>query len=532
MNAEVAQWTDPLHSTSRPDVHWTRANAEEIFPAAITHFTWTFVGPAGERGWRESFVDVGILTPAESERPDDPSDCAWAIFYGRPAFNYAHLKSFAFAAFSSTDPDAVARRSSETLSERVSRLAKTAWSVLMLPARLHRVRVETEDWWRRTVASPESMSAAQAAQGLEKALLAYQRASRQHVLNSTVPVAWAYARIADYAKAAGTPELASTLMSGFSSLEEVQLAQAIWNVARGEGTLTEFMSRYGYRGPVESEASSPSWREDPAPVQDLIENLRQTGKDKDPSVAQQRRIAERHDASKRLLHGLPFRERLGARIALMIGRRYVPLRQVGKVSLVQSIDAARACARVIGRGLKAQGKLANADDVFMLTVREVISAASTPLDSYEPLVEWRRERRNRYLAMTIPREFSGVPEVLEAPAASAAVKLPATQLPGLGVSSGIVEGIARVLTNACDDLEPGEILVSQFTDPGWTPLLVVASGVVLDVGGVMSHGAIIARELGIPCVVGTASATREIRTGDRLRIDGGKGLVEILERAP
>src|SRR2546423_5120708 len=98
--------SDPLHATSAPSVRWTRANAEEIFPAAITHLTWSLVGKAGERGWRMSFHDAGILPRSEIEVPDDPSRRAFSIFYGRPAFNFEYLAYYAFAAFSSSDTDA------------------------------------------------------------------------------------------------------------------------------------------------------------------------------------------------------------------------------------------------------------------------------------------------------------------------------------------------------------------------------------------------------------------------------------------
>src|ERR1700722_10126477 len=107
---ETSGLSDPLHAESAPTVHWTRANAEEIFPRAITHFTWSFVGSAGERGWRASFIDAGILPRSESSCPYDPSRRAWSIFFGRPAFNFDYLKYFAFAAFSSTDEEAQALR--------------------------------------------------------------------------------------------------------------------------------------------------------------------------------------------------------------------------------------------------------------------------------------------------------------------------------------------------------------------------------------------------------------------------------------
>lgn len=537
------QWTDPLHSYSNDSVRWTRANAEEIFPAAITHFTWTFVGPAGERGWRQSFIDVGILSSADAQRPEDPSDCAWAVFYGRPAFNFKHLKSFAFAAFSSTDPDARAMRLKETALGRLRRGGKTVRAVMTLPAQLRALRRETENWWRSSVQSGPARDDRAAARQLREALDYYERASRLHVLNSVVPVAWSYARLAAFAQQAKVPELAPTLMSGFQALEEVRLAESLWEVAKGRETLQAFISRFGYRGPVESEASSRSWREDPAPLRDLVEGLRQAGEEKDPRRAHPQRVRENRAAVEQLFKALPRADRLRARVALLIGRKYIPLRQLGKVMLVQSIDVARASARTIGESLQRQGRLDQSDDIFFLTTDEVLSAPES-LTKYQPMVTWRRANRERYLKMDLPRDFFGVPEDLNesdtsGPGAEPSISglepeanlaAGAVRLTGQGVSGGIVEGTARVLRNAGDSLEVGEILVAQFTDPGWTPLMVTAAGIVLDVGGLMSHGAIIARELAVPCVVGTQSATTLIRTGDRVRVDGTLGQVEVLPR--
>jgi len=103
------------------------------------------------------------------------------------------------------------------------------------------------------------------------------------------------------------------------------------------------------------------------------------------------------------------------------------------------------------------------------------------------------------------------------------------QLVGVGVSPGVVEGAARVLLDPSEgELLPGEILVCSITDPSWSSYFLIAAGVVIDIGGPLSHGAIVARELGIPCVINTVDGTRRLRTGDRLRIDGSSGKVEIL----
>lgn len=104
---------------------------------------------------------------------------------------------------------------------------------------------------------------------------------------------------------------------------------------------------------------------------------------------------------------------------------------------------------------------------------------------------------------------------------------------GIGVSSGVVEGVARVVTDpAFGEVEPGEILVAPMTDPSWSSIMFLSAGLVVDIGGPISHAAVVARELGLPCVVNTRTGSRVIRTGDRLRIDGGSGRVEILDLAP
>lgn len=524
-------------------MHWTRANAEEIFPSAITHLTWSIVGEPGERGYRQSLVDAGILPASESECPQDPDRRAWSIFFGRPAFNFDYLKYFAFAAFSSSDEDAKALRKAEGAVHRLRRLTRTMVSVTLLPRRLRRLRSETERWWRDRV-SPEYLAdPGRARAGLAEARASYERVSRLHVLNSVIPVASAYAAVGELSARAGAPDLASTLLGGFESLEEVRLAEAMWQVSHGRSTMAAFLGAFGFHGPAESEASSCSWREDPRPVDAVLQTLRVADPSHEPVLAERRRRTERRSAQRRLLRELRGGDRVRAVAVTLIGRRYVPLRQVGKASLVQTLDVARACARRLGADLREQGRLDDPEDVFFLTADEIIGAKGSA-DPLGDLVAWRRQRRESYFAFEIPRDFYGIPEPLDAAAGAAPVPGPAAvpgpapgpgnaavSLTGQGVSAGLVEGRARIVSDATQALEAGEILVSAFTDPGWTPLIAVAAGIVLDVGGSMSHGAIIARELGIPCVLGTGSATAVIGTGDLLRVDGARGVVEVVERA-
>jgi rifampicin phosphotransferase len=121
----------------------------------------------------------------------------------------------------------------------------------------------------------------------------------------------------------------------------------------------------------------------------------------------------------------------------------------------------------------------------------------------------------------------------EIPILTAREGLPPGALPGTAASAGVVEGIAHVIHDpATESLAAGEILVAPHTDPGWTPLFVHAAALVTEVGGLITHGSVVAREYGIPAVVSVASATTQIRTGQRIRVDGTRGFVQILEDSP
>jgi len=143
------------------------------------------------------------------------------------------------------------------------------------------------------------------------------------------------------------------------------------------------------------------------------------------------------------------------------------------------------------------------------------------------LIRRRKDEFRSYQALTPPRVLTSDGEALSG--AYRREHAPPGALIGLPVSAGVVEGRARVILDMADaDLEPGDILVTPHTDPSWTPLFVAVAGLVTEVGGLMTHGAVIAREYGLPAVVGVADATRLIPDGRRVRVHGGDGYVEIL----
>jgi pyruvate,water dikinase len=207
--------------------------------------------------------------------------------------------------------------------------------------------------------------------------------------------------------------------------------------------------------------------------------------------------------------------------------RLVRDNEVGKATFLMTIDGARAAARSHGRFLAGRAVLDDDEDVFSLTLAELTNDVPT---NARQLVAFRQERGAAYLSMRLPETWVGQPELLSAEQGQF---VPRDLVRGLGVSPGRVEGTARVVTEpfAAEPLSPDEILVAAVTDPSWTPIFGLVAGLVIDIGGPASHGAIVARELGVPCVINTGDGTRAIATGDRVVVDGAEGTVRIMRGA-
>ncbi|MEN6460894.1 MAG: PEP-utilizing enzyme, partial [Syntrophomonas sp.] len=166
------------------------------------------------------------------------------------------------------------------------------------------------------------------------------------------------------------------------------------------------------------------------------------------------------------------------------------------------------------------------EDIFYLTFEELREAVRTNKLAYQ-LISLRKDEYKLYEKLTPPRVITSDGEIIAGQYKRG--NLPAQAVAGLPVSSGVIAGRARVILNMEEaDLEAGDILVTSFTDPSWTPLFVSIKGLVTEVGGLMTHGAVIAREYGLPAVVGVENATKLIKDGQRIRVNGTEGYVEIL----
>ena len=192
--------------------------------------------------------------------------------------------------------------------------------------------------------------------------------------------------------------------------------------------------------------------------------------------------------------------------------------------VIRRLDRSRLVYRELNRRLVARGLTSSPDDMFFLLWGEIKALATgvrTPEDIAQ-VIEARRRDYQWSQRVDVPKLQEGTPRTLDATDTPHGL-----ELDGMGVSPGRVTGVARVVTDPRSSayIEPGEILVAPVTDVAWTPLFAQAAGLVVEVGGLLSHGSIVAREYGVPAVVGVTGATRTIRTGDRITLDGATGQV-------
>ncbi len=295
--------------------------------------------------------------------------------------------------------------------------------------------------------------------------------------------------------------------------------------------IVSWLDRYGMRCIGEIDITRPRWRERPAALVPMIlGNVRNFA----PGEAG-RRLEQGRDAARRKqqellarLRALPDGARRAEETARMIERlrTFIGYREYPKYAMVSRYFVYRQALLEEAARLVDAGVLRQADDIDFLRFEELHDVVRTGRVD-EALIRARRAAFASYRSLTPPRVLTSDGEAVTG--AYRREGVPPGALPGLPVSAGIVEGRARVVRDVADaDLEPGDILVTAFTDPSWTPLFVAVHGLVTEVGGLMTHGAVIAREYGLPAVVGVEHATRRVRDGQRIRVDGTHGHVEIL----
>ena len=292
-----------------------------------------------------------------------------------------------------------------------------------------------------------------------------------------------------------------------------------------------YLDRYGMRCIGEIDITRPRWSERPTTLLPMIlTNIKNFG----PGAGERRFEQGRQEAWTKeqelleRLRALPDGERKAEETRRMIDRvrTFIGYREYPKYGMVSRYFVYKQALLDEAERLVRADVLGEKEDIFFLRFQELHDVVHTNQMDDE-LIRRRKEAFRSYQALTPPRVLTSDGEAVAG--AYRRDDLPTGALVGLPVSAGTVEGRARVILDMAEaDLEPGDILVTAHTDPSWSPLFVAITGLVTEVGGLMTHGAVIAREYGLPAVVGVEHATRLIRDGQRIRVHGTDGYIEIL----
>jgi phosphohistidine swiveling domain-containing protein len=304
-----------------------------------------------------------------------------------------------------------------------------------------------------------------------------------------------------------------------------------------QAAIDDFLAEFGMRGVAEIDLGRPRWREDPRLLLQAVKSYLQIT---DPARAPDAMFRQGAESAAATIDALvaDVRQRrhgwLRARLVRSTARRVrslAGLRESPKFTAIRLLGLLRSTLLASGADLVSRGTLKSADDLFFLELEEVRALANGDSRDWRGVVDGRRadyarEQRRRQIPLLLLSD--GVAH--HASAGGAASAGDGGGISGTAVSPGVAEGIVRVIRDPHGArLEPGEILVCPGTDPAWTPLFLSAGGLVTEVGGLMTHGAVVAREYGIPAVVGVAQATTRLTTGMRIRVDGGRGSITILD---
>lgn len=290
--------------------------------------------------------------------------------------------------------------------------------------------------------------------------------------------------------------------------------------------LERFIDRYGHRGIYETYFRNPRLREDPSHLLASVAGLL----DVDPAALEARQKAAQQAAWKRLDAELPLAARLMLRTLIGPARMEGRQRELARSALAASGEAVRRLLLEMGRRLTERGALDDSGGIFDLTPQEAMDALAGKTAGLRRRVRHRRERMAEWDANPAPDTVIGHGRGAPPPRPDPAQPGPAATAggwKGVSVGGGVAEGVARVVhsPDLGSHLMPGDILVAPSTDPAWTPLFLRAGGLVMETGGYISHGAIIARELGIPAVINLPGILGAIRDGQRVRVDGDRGVV-------
>ena len=561
--------------------YYTRANAGETLPDPASPLGWTFAWEQGfVPGWVRGMELMGIYPEGEFPR-ERPAQLG--MFGGYFYINLSHMRVMTLrlgGSAESADAAWVGSRADvpayvpHPRDDDPEQSAKAGATVAKVFARTSWPEIDEalEKAWGRRTARPDlaAMRDTELVQYARKFQPELEQDWIWHVFTS-LSASLGPGILAALAAGSGAAELSLDLIAGLGDLESASPAQALWSLSRqvkASPTLSalfqeggdaawralrekrtddlarfgaafdEFMAQYGCRGPNEWDLYTKSWEVDPPQPLEMVASMRHSP-DIDAPVNRMRAQEERREAASRrmreLLAGAP--DKLAQfDAALASAALCITAREKTKLMCVLDLGEIRMAFLELGRRGVEAGLFAKPADVMMLLAGELDAYLADPA-SFAPVIAERLETfRELYdidppFVLTAdppplaewPRKGCGQPDG-SVPAAAETV------LTGLGGSPGSYTGRSRIITglDQAGRIEPGDVLVAPFTDAAWTPLFLVAGAVVVDLGAINSHAMVVARELGIPCVVSVQDATSRIPDDALIAVDGTAGTVAVM----
>jgi pyruvate,water dikinase len=545
------------------DTVWSRANVGEALPGAATPLTWSVARSFSEKGFRKAFASLGCTVPRGVSLV--------ANVHGRFYLNLTSFMRIA-AQVPGLDPKTlldlgggaeveILAKQVEGVSKRgfYARLPVTATRLLAEQIRLGGEVDRFDVLARRAQKSIGEIDftilpddALAKTLGDARKLLDHCGELMLSCASASLASHVALKTVLARSMPVGAERVAQALTAGVGDLESAQPGIALHRVASiarhdeparralesgsakrvadlpdgaARRALTHFLALHGDRAVREAELATPRWREDPAIILAMLRSaLRAEGPDPETQAKLVREKAERELESigKRLSKV----EMSLVGVLVARSQRFARLRERMRAWVTRVLGMLRAISLEVDRRLVRADPELGTGAVFFCTFEELMAVLVSGRADVGEVVRTRRAEFARDQARPDPPvSFVGRPPfVVPPPAAGVALR-------GLPASGGVVEGAARVLggSNESGDIAPGEILVARTTDVGLSPLFLVAAGVVTELGGPLSHAALVAREYGIPAVVNVHGATTAIKTGDVVRVDGDRGIVERLD---
>ena len=568
------------HEPSERFPVYTRGNAGEVYPEVFTPLSFSVAAGAGEQAMRNALLESGLIRPAELADIPLTTAVGAGVFGGYAYLNLSiqRLAAARVPGGSATDADMNYLGSGDPPpheplpGERNRRATLAAMRYLWKLLKTTELPTQAADQRRvgtylAALPDPATATDQELRQSVTTLMPLFEELYEEH-LRISFAAGFAVAVLSSICeRQLDDPLLAVQLLSGLGDVDSAAPSQAMWDLSRTinaspdltaafdqgiDGLLDRlarpddqtpgdqaafgeafaaFLADHGSRGPNEWDTAFDTWETDPSLALTLIDRMRGADESHDPSRQQARLAEEAAALEATCLERLDPVNRFLFRRALRASRLLSRGRERSKTTVVRAIHGARLQTQELARRL-AERSGGERGDLWLLLEDELDDYLADPV-AMAPLVAERRQ----HLALLAEREppffFSG-----EQPPVhtwkrrdEGAEQVDEGEvLTGLPGCPGVARGRARVVTNPGDPrgLAPGDVLVAPLTDPSWTPLFVPAEAVVVDVGAVMSHAVIVSRELGIPCVVSAADATKRIPDGALIEVDGSAGTVTII----